>query len=145
MIKSDEDDVERICSVMNKGAGIPFDMRMGGEQWYTKAGTLTSTVGWEPDDKEDDEVNIEVEKRMRNKGYMKAPNSIYTIGSSSTLRTSSSKIRRIILREYMEKDKTYYIQFKSVLDDINTQFFFDYIEFCPKEIYDNPTIPEDIW
>ncbi|MBR5465919.1 MAG: fasciclin domain-containing protein [Bacteroidaceae bacterium] len=125
-------------------AGIPFDMRMGGEQWFTKAGTLQSTVGWAKDE-EDEEVNIEIEKQMRNKGYMKAPNSIYTIGTKQTMRTVSKILRRIIIREEMKKDETYYIQFKSVLDDINTQFFFDYIEFCPKEVYDNPLTPEDIW
>ena len=101
-------------------------------------------VGWAKDE-EDQEVNIEIEKQMRNKGYMKAPNSIYTIGTKQTMRTVSKILRRIIIREEMKKDETYYIQFKSVLDDINTQFFFDYIEFCPKEVYDNPQTPEDIW
>jgi hypothetical protein len=23
--------------------------------------------------------------------------------------------------------------------------FMDFIEFCPKEVYDNPQTPEDIW
>ena len=42
-------------------AGIPFDMRMGGEQWFTKAGTLQSTVGWAKDeeDEEDDDFDWE--------------------------------------------------------------------------------------
>jgi hypothetical protein len=32
-----------------------------------------------------------------------------------------------------------------VLDDKEKQFYMDFIEFCPKEIYDNPIVPEDIW
>ena len=40
--------------------------------------------------------------------------------------------------------QTYYVRFKSVLDDTNTQFFFDYLEFVPKIIYNGP-IAEDKW
>lgn len=127
-------------------AGIPLDMRMGGINWETKAGILPSIVGWEQD-QEDEDVNAEIDKKMRNNGFMKAPNSIYIWGQTATLRTGADarKLRRIILREEMKADETYYVQFKSVLEDKTTQFFFDYIEFCPKEVYDNPQVPEDIW
>jgi hypothetical protein len=54
-------------------------------------------------------------------------------------------MRRIVLRENMKANETYYIQFKSVLEDAETEFYMDYIEFCPKEVYDNPQTPEDIW
>ena len=47
--------------------------------------------------------------------------------------------------ETMDPDKVYYIRFKSVLDDVNKEFYMDYIEFCAKEVYDNPETPEDIW
>ena len=42
-------------------------------------------------------------------------------------------------------DKTYYLRFKSVLDSDRKELYLDYIEFCPKEIYDNPAEPEDVW
>lgn len=129
-------------------AGIPFDMRMGGKSLEVKGGgNLPSIVGWEEDQEDDDEVNAEVDKKMRNNGYMKGPNSYYEYGAANgtTLRASDKVLRRIILREDMKANETYYIQFKSVLEDTETEFYLDYIEFCPKSVYDNPLIPEDIW
>jgi hypothetical protein len=76
---------------------------------------------------------------------MKSPNYFYWYGQTQSLRHRSATLRRIILREEMKADQVYYIQFKSVLEDKETEFFFDYIEFCPKEVYDNPQTPEDIW
>ena len=61
------------------------------------------------------------------------------------MRRKPTALRRIILREWMEADKTYYIQFKSVLSNEGTEFYLDYLEFCHKDIYDNPMEPEDIW
>ena len=52
---------------------------------------------------------------------------------------------RILLREQMDPDKVYYLRFKTVQDNYNKQLFVDYLEWCPKEIYDNPETPEDIW
>ena len=45
----------------------------------------------------------------------------------------------------VDPNKTYYIRFKNVLDADNKQFYMDYIEYCAKEVYDNPVEPEDIW
>ena len=54
-------------------------------------------------------------------------------------------IRRVIVREPMKADETYYVRFKTVLDDASREFYVDFLEFCPKEVYDNPETPEDIW
>lgn len=127
-------------------AGIPFDMRMGGTEWMIKGQAVQeSIVGWEQDVDGDDEVNAENDKKMRNNQYMKAPNQFYMYGEGHSLRHRSRALRRIVLRGDMKADQTYYIQFKSVLEDPETEFFMDYIEFCPKEVYDNPQTPEDIW
>lgn len=129
-------------------AGIPLDLRKGMEYWYIP-GTPLTNYGYAIDDINDDEANIEVDKKLRNNDLMKAPNSYYRIGQSITMRAESSSsysiARRIIIRQNLEANQTYYIQFKNVLEDEGAQFFMDYIEFCPKEIYDNPTQPEDIW
>lgn len=127
-------------------AGIPFDMRIGGKTWFQKgaAADFTSPVEW-TEDTGIESVDIENDKQMRNKGYMKAPKSGYKLGSSSNFRDDPNVLRRIILRNDMNRDSTYYVQFKSVMSDFNTQFFFDYIELCPKDVYDNPKKPEDIW
>ena len=126
--------------------GIPMDVRMSGLERRTTAGTYPSGVGWEKDT-DDDDYNAEVDKRMRNKGFMKGAE-IYCDGAqgmTEMARADPLIIRRVILREQMDPDKTYYLRFKTVLDDPTREFYVDYLEFCPKEVYDNPMTPEDIW
>lgn len=134
-----------------RAMGIPLDLRMGGEQRRTAAGTFASIVGWEadkklPDGSYDDDYNAEVDKRMRNNGFMKGANNYTHIpGGTEYARTNSNLTRRIIVREYMYPEKTYYLKFKSVLSDKKKEFYMDYLELCAKEVYDNPSTPEDIW
>ncbi len=45
----------------------------------------------------------------------------------------------------MDPDETYYIRFKTVLDNKLLFFYMDYMEYCSKDVYDNPESPEDIW
>ncbi len=127
--------------------GVPVDMRMGGKVWYVKGGTnMESILGYEEDVEGDDEFNAENDKKMRNNGCMKAPNSFYQFGSPVTMRSQSEGkvLRRIVVREEMKADEVYYLRLKSVLRDYDTEMFLDYVEFCPKEVYDNPVIPEDM-
>ena len=141
-----------LCQVYwgtNKNAlipvGMPVDMRMGGQNWYVKGGmSMPSIVGWEVD-QDDDEFNATVDKNMRNNWYMKAPNYFYWYGQSTSARHRESNLRRILVREQMKADETYYINFRNLLDDNYTEFFLDYIEYCPKKVYFNPDAPEDIW
>jgi len=126
--------------------GIPMDVRMSGLERRTTAGTFPSGVGWEPDS-EDDDANAEVDKKMRNKGFMKGAE-LYCDGAqgvSVMARADPLIIRRVILREQMDPEKTYYLRFKTVLDDPTREFYVDYLEYCAKEVYDNPETPEDIW
>lgn len=126
--------------------GIPMDIRMSGLERRTTAGTFPSGVGWEPDT-DDDDANAEVDKKMRNKGFMKG-SELYCDGGQGLAvmaRADPLIIRRVILREQMDPDKTYYLRFKTVLDDATREFYVDYLEYCPKEVYDNPETPEDIW
>lgn len=127
--------------------GIPLDVRMGGQYRYTSAGNFKSTVGWVADDEEDQDYNAEIDKKMRNNGFMKGPEHYIAglPGGTLTSRDDVNTLRRIMVRETMDPDKVYYIRFKSVLDDVNKEFYMDYIEFCAKEVYDNPETPEDIW
>lgn len=126
--------------------GIPLDMRMGGLYRHTTAGNFPSTVGW-VDDIDDEDYNAEVDKKMRNNDFMKGPEHYIAgqPGGSQTSRHTADKLRRIMVRANMDPDKVYYVRFKSVLDDINKEFYMDYIELCAKEVYDNPETPEDIW
>lgn len=126
--------------------GIPLDLRMGGLWRYTPAGNYKSIVGWEADT-EDDDYNAEVEKKMRANGFMKAPSSYicFSGGSERVARIVDTSVRRIIITQRMDPDQVYYIGFKNVMDDDQLQFYMDFLEFCPKEVYDNPFEPEDIW
>lgn len=122
--------------------GIPLDLRIGGTD---------ERLGWEPDVKLSDgthdyEADAEIDKKMRNNGFMKGAN-VYNVsgGLVNTGRDEKTTTRRIIVKEWMEPGKTYYLKFKSVLEDDGLEFYMDYIEFCAKEVYDNPNEPEDIW
>ena len=67
--------------------------------------------------------------------------------TTDTQRRNSSfeNLRHIVWRGYMEADQTYYMKLKSVLDSDQREFYMDMLELCPKEVYDNPEKPEDIW
>lgn len=126
--------------------GIPLDMRMTGTQTVTMDDkTFPSIVGWEADVKGDDDVNAEIDKKMRNNMYMKGPKYVNYLGGGQLLRDREQALRRIVIRSEMKANETYYIQFKNVLDNLDTELFMDYFEYCPKEVYDNPLVPEDIW
>ena len=151
-------------------AGIPLDMRMGGvlRYWVTtfpNYSSQDSNVGWVEDSyaEEDQTMNDENDKRMRLQGFMKAPagfviNPDEAIGDdvvanlSKTIRNKCNTygaagncMRRIVLRQDLQEGETYYVRFKSVLEDENSQLFLDYFELVPKAVYDNPMSPEDIW
>ena len=128
--------------------GIPMDLRQAGDNTLHVPGSdPPSDIGYEKDDPEDDDYNAEVDKRLRNNGFMKGCNQ-YCAGSpnsSQMMRDNTNCIRRIIIRETMDPDVTYYIRFKTVLDDDTRFFYMDYLEYCAKDVYDNPEKPEDIW
>ena len=112
---------------------------------YTEAGNIPSDIGYE-EDVDDDEYNANIDKKLRIHDYMKSVNQ-YCAGSAGAppLRTSSNNLRRILFRQYMDSETTYYIRFKTVLDGASRQFYLNFFELCPKEVYDNPYEPEDIW
>ena len=126
-------------------AGIPLDLRIGGKEKRMGNITLDSDVGWE-EDTDDEEYNDRVTKTMRTKGFMKAPNSwTNEMGSFKGVRKDHFMSRRILVNDFLLPNQNYWIRFKSVLDDQNKEFYMDYFEYVPKEVYDNPEESEDIW
>lgn len=109
---------------------------------------LDRTTGFEFDT-EDDDYNAEIDKRMRNNGFMKGGKSYAQAGNTAhsgrVPDASFSPARRIFLCTTLDPRETYYLRLKSVLDSDKKEFMLDYIEYCPKEVYDNPEVPEDIW
>ena len=119
-------------------AGIPLDLTMGGDNPRT---------GWQPDT-DDEEYNAEIDKQMHNNGFMKGERSNDCLdmgGYNSRSNQMKNIIRHIIVKQTLDPDKTYYLRLKSVLDKITPEFHMDWLEFCPKDVYDNPVTPEDIW
>jgi len=128
--------------------GIPMDLRQGADnKLHTLGGDVASDIGYEDDVRNDDDYNAEIDKRLRNNGYMKGCNQYCAggPGTANSMRASDRCIRRIIIRETMDPDVTYYIRFKTVLDSRLLFFYMDYMEYCSKEVYDNPEKQEDIW
>lgn len=122
-------------------AGLPLDQRQSTKD--------NPSIPWVEDSEDDDEINAENDKNMRNQGYMKGPQYItITNGAGDTpVRTvggSYSALRRIVGIYDLKANTQYYLRFKSALKKLDSQCFLDYIEYVPTNVY-NGTEPEDIW
>ena len=120
-------------------AGIPVNLTLGG---------VDPITGWMEDTGNDDDADAEADKQMRNCGFMKGEESILILknpGTTARANINRNIVRRIITRQTLDPEKTYYLKMKTVLDAETAEFYMDHIEYCPKEIYDNPEHPEDIW
>ena len=120
-------------------AGIPVNLTLGG---------VDPITGWIADTGTDDDADAEADKQMRNCGFMKGEESILILknpGTTARANVNRNIVRRIVTRQTLDPNKTYYLKMKSVLDTETAEFYMDHIEYCPKEIYDNPEHPEDIW
>ena len=120
--------------------GIPMDLTLDCRNELD-----ARLVGWERDSQTDDDVNAEIDKKMRNNGYMKGPKSIDSNDGTERDWNDRENIRHIFVRQTLDPNETYYMRVKSVLDAEMKEFYMDYMEYCPKEVYDNPETPEDIW
>lgn len=122
-------------------AGLPYDMRQSCQN--------NPAIPWVTDDPDDIQTNIENDKNLRNQGYMKAPNIITESGSKglNTIRDASPAtpgLRRIVTRQRMDPETTYYLRYKSALKKLDAQLYVDFIEIVPKEVYNGAEV-EDIW
>lgn len=123
---------------------VPMDLRMPYASSGGQGGLATLNVGWELSS-DDAKYNEEVAKNLRNNGWVRGPRYYTTPTSNSMANDNAACNRKILTQQYMETGKTYYLRFKSALDNTQTEFFCDYIEMVPSEIYAHPTIPEDEW
>jgi uncharacterized surface protein with fasciclin (FAS1) repeats len=104
--------------------GIPLNMK--------KIGT-DPVIGWMPDGTDG---GVEVDKMMRNRGYMKGGTSYKN--NTNTGRTHSGALRRIVCTKTWDYDGPHYLRFKSVSANGNDQFMIDYFEYVPKNLYAKP-------
>lgn len=116
---------------------IPVDLRVyGGDP----------TIGWVSDvDGETAEArnqNKAIDKAMRNHGYMKGMDTWSQGGqldnSESFLRSHIHNLRKILITTNLDEHQTYYLRARQVLKDRNCYWNFDYLELCPKSVYDSP-------
>lgn len=118
--------------------GLPVDARRDPDN---------AVIGWVRDT-DDPDINREIDKNMRNHGYMKCPNCfgynsshVYEGGRNSG--PSGAKLRHIITTASCKPGVTYYMRMKSLLNR-NANFGPDFIEWVPKSVY-NGVEPEDKW
>ena len=125
-----------------KAIGLPLDLRLR---------PSNPAIGWEADT-EDEYLNDENDKVMRNHGYMKPPmhDGISNGGTvTESLRNTTSyqnylRLRKIIYTGTLKPGEVYYLRIKSVLENTKTQFVMDWMEYAPKNVY-NGIEPEDKW
>ena len=122
--------------VDNIPCGIPIDLTLN-------ASSSSPKVGWFSEDGLTKDEIVKNDKSMHNRGYMRAPDT-QTMGSNedSNARTLHNLLRRIVATEYLTNDKDHYIRFRAV-DENGKEFMLDYVELCPKTVYDSPIVPED--
>ncbi len=115
--------------VDGKIAGIPVNLRIDG---------LDPKIGWVKDDETTD-GGIENDKMLRNRGYMKAPNSIINSGYKMNLRDAKNDLR-IIVGQYTWQDYApHYLRAKNV-EASDREFHLDYIELVPVSYIENEGI-----
>lgn len=123
--------------VDNIPCGIPIDLTMNAE------GTPNPKIGWFSEDGLSAEEIVRNDKAMHNRGYMRAPDT-QTMGTneSDMAPTRQNLLRRIVATQYLQNTEDHYIRFRAV-DESGEEFMLDYIELCPKSVYDSPIVPED--
>lgn len=127
--------------------GLPIDLRQGIDNYlHTRNSTIWSNIGGVADT-QDDYYNQTTDNELRENGFMKSCQQYCAggPGASNMMRASNICLRRILGQQIMDPDQTYYLRIKTVMDDQTRIFYMDYIELCPKSVYDNPEQPEDIW
>lgn len=122
-------------------AGLPYDMRL-------TPSPDNPSIPW-VEDSEDQNINQENDKNLRNQGYMKGPLYFtYSTGKADqpirNIGGTFCAIRKILATVYMEAGKDYYIRFKSALKKTDAELNIDYFEYASTAVY-NGTTMEDYW
>ena len=128
---------EKLCQIYIDGKvqGVPFDI-----QYLNKfPGRTESPTGYIADSETYDN-GLENDKNMRNKGWMKAPVVFYG-HDGHPARSAEHYIRKIITKKHFDEGK-HTIRFR-IVSKYDSDIRFDYIEFVPLHIINDPTKPED--
>ena len=100
--------------------GIPLDLRLTGDN---------PKVGWISDTELGDEETIEAyDHAMHNRGLMKG---IDSYQGWDVQRENLHMLRSILVTDYFEPERDYYLRIRQVLDNDKTTFQMDNLEIVP--------------
>ena len=113
-----------------KVTGIPID--------FSKF--ESAEIGYVPDEETEDN-GVENDKQMRNRGWMKSPDSYYVFKYNGYVpaRNTDGMLRRILTTKYLDSGE-HWLRIKCLSD---SPFHLDYIEIVPLNIINDPLKPED--
>ena len=134
---------------------IPLDMRhkpynldeTNSSYVNEKEGTVIpdEVTGWLPYYRYTEDNGVESDANMRSLGWMRGPMAYMYIGQSKNSRRYPGCLRRILVKQQFEQGE-YWVRFKTVLpDNTSSEFYLDYIELCPENVYNNPMYLEDMF
>ena len=124
-----------------KPCGLPVDMRRTGDD---------SSIGWKSDsDLGDTEAIVASDRALHNRGWMKGPASHGNVnedgsGTRLPMRDTPATMRRVVTTFHSDGKTDHYLRLQQILDGM-ISFAFDYIELCPRSLYDSDLYPEDKW
>ena len=130
---------------------VYFDDKICGLPICTDIMSTDERIGWVRDNETLDN-GVENDKLLRNKGWMKAPDTYithnYYTGEKAPARDDYSIMRKIILTEHIVEGGNW-LRFRNIgeisdpLSNGYSEYWFDYIELVPLHIVNDPTKPED--
>lgn len=111
----------------------------------------STTVGW-TDPNTDGDNGASVDKAMHNRGWMRGPNyfSNKKYGEGSTARFKSDggqhHIRRVVTKQYFKQGEENWFRCKTAMpENTEAEFELDYIELVPVNVYNHPSLTEDVF
>ena len=122
--------------------GIPIDLRKHGDD---------PSIGWRSDNElGDDEAITAYDKALHNRGWMKGPasyggTSADGTGGRTPQRNIRDDMRRIYTTFHSDGHTDHWVRVQQKLETSNGSFAFDYMELCPRSVYNNEQYPEDRW
>ena len=125
----------------------PYNLDETNSNYVSSDGTVIpdEVTGWLPYYRYTTDNGVESDANMRSLGWMRGPMAYNYIGQSKNARRYPGSLRRILTKQQFEQGE-YWIRFKTVLpDNTSSEFYLDYIELCPENVYNNPMYLEDMF
>ena len=131
---------------------VYFDDKICGLPICTDIMSTDERIGWVRDNETLDN-GVENDKLLRNKGWMKAPDTYnthnFSTGEKAPARDNYTIMRKIALTEYLVEGE-HWMRFRYIGEENPNSIYsgynehwFDYLEFVPLHIVSDPIKPED--